>query len=68
MQKIQDQLTEQRDQLNQLTEQRDQLNQLTEQRDQLNQQYILLTESRVWRYTRLLRVLIHKVRGRKAES
>jgi FkbM family methyltransferase len=58
MQKIQDQLTEQRDQLNQLTE----------QRDQLNQQYILLTESRVWRYTRLLRVLIHKVRGRKAES
>jgi len=79
MQKLQEVLTEQRNQLteqldqlteqrNQLTEQLDQLteqrDQLTEQRDQLNQQYILLTESRVWRYTRPLRILIHKVRRR----
>ena len=44
-----------------LTQQRDQL---TQQRDQLNQQYSLVTESRVWRYTRPLRILIHKVRRR----
>jgi FkbM family methyltransferase len=58
MQKLQEVLTEQRDQL---TEQRDQL---TEQRDQLKQEYSLVTESRVWRYTRPLRILIHKVRRR----
>jgi FkbM family methyltransferase len=48
-----------------LTQQRDQLQEnLTQQRDQLNRQYSLVTESRVWRYTKPVRILIHKVRRR----
>ena len=51
MHKIQEKLVEQRDEL-------------VEQRDSLYQQYRLVTESRVWKYTRPLRILIHKVRRR----
>ena len=65
-----DQLTEQRDQLteqrDQLTEQRDQLteqrDQLTEQYDALNQQYKLIIESTMWRATKPLRFLISRIK------